>query len=129
MSRRLVVLFLVVDIGFLAYWLVTALGVVPEEWLFADAHHPILRAWNWSFLPLDLALSATGLVAVRRFRRGLPWRGWALVSLVLTSCAGLQAVAFWALRGDFDPVWWIPNLFLLLYPCFYIPRLVREYPG
>jgi hypothetical protein len=44
----------------------------------------------------------------------------ALVSLVLTSCAGLQAVSF-CIRGEFDPAWWIPNLFLLLHPLYFVP--------
>ncbi|MEV6430562.1 DUF5360 family protein [Nocardia sp. NPDC051463] len=39
----------------------------------------------------------------------------------MTSTAGLQAIAFWALRGDFSLTSWIPNLFLLLFP---IPALV-----
>jgi hypothetical protein len=49
-----------------------------------------------------------------------------LISSVLTSCSGLQAVAFWALRGDFDVIWWAPNLFLLLYPLVFLPVVVRE---
>jgi hypothetical protein len=43
-----------------------------------------------------------------------------LVSLTLTSTAGLMALAYWALRGEFDIAWWGPNLFLMLYP---IPAL------
>ncbi|MEZ7125498.1 DUF5360 family protein [Nonomuraea sp. AD125B] len=34
---------------------------------------------------------------------------------------GPSAVAFWALRGDFTLTWWLPNLFLLLFP---LPALV-----
>jgi hypothetical protein len=37
----------------------------------------------------------------------------------------LQAVAFWALRGDYDPVWWAPNLFLLFYPVLFLPVVLR----
>ncbi|MBW2224881.1 MAG: DUF5360 family protein, partial [Deltaproteobacteria bacterium] len=44
---------------------------------------------------------------------------------VLTSCSGLMAVSFWTLRADFDPAWWLPNLFLLLYPLWFLPGLVR----
>ncbi len=118
-------LFLVVDLGFIAYWAITLAGVIPDALLFKDYDNPILSAWNWSFLPLDLAISATGLTALRRAKVGLDWRNLALVSLVLTSCSGLMAVSFWTLRADFDPAWWLPNLFLLLYPMWFLPGLVR----
>jgi hypothetical protein len=58
-------LFLVVDLGFIAYWAITLAGVIPDAFLFKDYDNPILSAWNWSFLPLDLAMSATGLTALR----------------------------------------------------------------
>jgi hypothetical protein len=45
---------LAVDIGFIAYWLITLLHLIPGEYLFQDYNNPILVAWNWSFLPLDL---------------------------------------------------------------------------
>jgi hypothetical protein len=115
-----------VDLGFIAYWAITLAGIIPEEYLFKDYDNPILAAWNWSFLPLDLAISATGLTALRRAKRGLNWRSLALVSLALTSCSGLMAVSFWALRADFDPAWWLPNLFLLLYPLWFLATLVRD---
>ena len=119
-------LFLVVDFGFIAYWAITLAGVIPDEYLFKDYDNPILSAWNWSFLPLDLAISATGLSALRRAKRGRRWKKLALVSLVLTSCSGLMAVSFWTLRADFDPAWWLPNAFLLLYPLWFLPALVRD---
>ncbi len=72
--RFLQPLFLIVDLGFIAYWAITLAGVVPEEYLFKDYDNPILAAWNWSFLPLDLAISATGLMALRRAKGGLSWR-------------------------------------------------------
>ena len=89
-----------VDLGFIAYWAITLAGVIPDEYLFKDYDNPILSAWNWSFLPLDLAISATGLAALRRAKRGLSWRDLALVSLVLTFCSGLMAVSLWTLHGD-----------------------------
>lgn len=126
LPRFLRPLFLVVDLGFIAYWAITLAGVIPDEYLFKDYDNPILSAWNWSFLPLDLAISATGLTALRRARQGQSWSNLALVSLVLTSCSGLMAVSFWALRADFDPSWWLPNLFLLLYPLWFLPALLRN---
>lgn len=82
--------------------------------------------WNFSFLPLDLLVSATGLTSIWCHTRGKwQWQPLALVSLTLTLCSGLQAVAFWTLRRDFDPMWWVPNLFLLLYPVFFLPAVMR----
>ena len=105
---------------------VTLLHLIPEAYLFKDYNDPILAAWNWSFLPLDLFISITGPGSLYLMRQGNPmWRSLALISLVLTSCSGLQALAFWTLRADFDLVWWLPNLFLLLYPLFFIPTLLK----
>ncbi len=116
--------FLLTDWGIIAYWLITALNVLPDEYLFKDYHNPILMSWNWSFLPLDLAVSATGLYSLYLQRKSdARWQFLALISLVLTSVSGLQAVVFWTLRSDYDPSWWIPNLYLLLYPLFFIPKL------
>jgi len=123
--RTLKYFFWVVDIGFILYWSITLLEFIPIEYLFKDYDNPILSAWNWSFLPLDLAISATGIGSIVLWQRGVEqWVPLALISLVLTSCSGLQAIAFWVIRGDFDPSWWLPNLFLLIYPLFFMRGLV-----
>lgn len=120
-------LFLVVDIGFILYWLITALHLIPAEYLYKDYDNPIMADWNWSFLPLDLFISYTGLTSIMKYNQQNPiWERWALVSLVLTFVSGLQALAFWTIRLDFDITWWLFNGFLLIYPLFYIPRFLRE---
>ncbi len=122
--RALRPFFLATDLGFVAYWAVTLLGLIPPALLFKDYHDPLLVAWNWSFLPLDLLVSATGLASLALERRGDPrWRQLALLSLALTFCSGLQAIAFWAIRGDVDAAWWLANGYLLLYPLPFIARL------
>jgi hypothetical protein len=111
------------DLGFLVYWLVTALHWIPPEWAYQDSTNALLVSWNWSFLPLDLAASALGLTGFLWWRRREHLgRGFVLVSLALTSASGLMALAFWAFRGQFDPLWWAANGFLLLWP---LPYLVR----
>ncbi|MEU1994923.1 DUF5360 family protein [Nocardia gamkensis] len=60
--------------------------------------------------------------------RGPGGRTLMTISLTLTSVAGLQALAFWTLRGDFNPVWWAPNLFLLLFPLPALVTLVGDGP-
>ena len=125
--RSLTYFFLLVDLSFMAYWSITALHLIPAEYLYNDYRNPILVNWNWSFLPLDLLVSATGMYTLYLAKRVDPrWRVFALVSLILTSVSGLQAIAYWSLARDFDLSWWGPNLFLLIYPLFFIARLGRE---
>ena len=120
----------VVEAAMLLYWAVTALAALglvalPPTALYKGYDQPLMVAWNWSFMPLDVAFALTGLASVRAARAGRPWRGLATVSLTLTMCAGGMALAFWTLTGDFDPGWWLPNLVLLLGPLVWLPRLVR----
>jgi Family of unknown function (DUF5360) len=119
--------FLLTDIGFIVYWLLTALSLIPPEFAFNDYKNPLMVAWNWSFLPLDLLISATGLTAVYLYKKGSSsWLLLALMSLMLTVSSGLNAIAFWAIRGDFDLAWWLPNLYLMLYPVFFIPKIAHR---
>lgn len=130
MIRRGLMLF--TDIGMLLYWAITAamalkLLDIPGDWLFKDYHDPRVMAWNWSFFPLDILLSVTGLAALRMESAGHPnWRIMAAISLTLTFCAGLMAIAYWLIVQDFDPSWWIPNLFLMLWPLPFLYQLMRQ---
>lgn len=120
-----------VDVLMLAYWAVTALAAaglvaLPPSALYKGYDQPVMVAWNWSFMPLDVAFALAGLASVRLARAGdARWRGFAIVSLTLTMCAGGMAVGFWTLTRDFDPDWWVPNLVLLLAPLAWLPRLLR----
>ncbi len=128
--KRLKNFFILTDVGFILYWLITLLHLLPDSYLFKDYNNPILVAWNWSFLPLDLLISATGFFSLFLYTKGRKnWDRVALVSLILTFCSGLQAISFWTLRLDFDLNWWLPNLFLLLYPMFFIPRFISNKIG
>lgn len=122
--RALGALLLLTDLGFLAYWILTLGRVLPESWMFHGHDDPVVAAWNLSFLPLDLAVSATGLGSLAmRARCPEAARTLLTISLVATSVSGLQAIAFWGLRRDFDIGWWLPNAFLLVWP---IPFLFRQ---
>lgn len=46
-----------------------------------------------------------------------------VISLALTSAAGVMALNFYVIRGDFDPAWWLPNLWLALFPAVALVRL------
>lgn len=132
LMRRLRPFLLVTDTLFLAYWAVTSLVAlkvlaVPEAWLFKDYHDARVVAWNWSFLPLDLAFALSGYGCLILHRAGRPeWRPLALISLTLTFCAGLLAVSYWALLREFDPLWFLPNLALVLWPLGFAGPLVRS---
>jgi Family of unknown function (DUF5360) len=104
----------VVDAGFLLYWVAIAGGVIPPRLMFAEYQDPDVVAWNWSFLPLDVAASVTGFAGLRGAVVGAARSSMLLVvSLTLTATAGGMALAFWAMRGQFDLVWWVPNVALL----------------
>lgn len=125
--RVLHALFLLVDIGFILYWIIIILKIIPGENLYNDYTNPILVHWNWSFFPLDMLVSATGLTSIYLFKRGNPrWKNLTLISLALTSCSGLQAISFWIYHHDYNWSWWAPNLFLLCYPIYFIIQIVKE---
>lgn len=127
------------DVGFLVYWLIVVLHVLPPDAMFAEYGDPRVRAWNWTFLPLDVAASLTGFAAARSVTRlptgsdgQIPSQDGATVtafvrlgvSLALTATAGGLAVAYWLLRSQYDPAWLVPNLFLLLFPLPMLYRLI-----
>jgi hypothetical protein len=130
--RSLALALTITDWLFIGYWTLSGfdkLGLIhiTADLLYANAHDPRVVAWNWSFLPLDIAFSVIGLAAVRASRRGKPvWRPLALISLVLTMVAGGMAVGYWTLLGEFDPAWFLPNLALLLWPLAFLPGLIGQ---
>ena len=132
MQRPLVIALTVTDVAFILYWTLAALsqvGVIqiPPEWMYANYDQPDVIAWNWSFLPIDLAFSVFGLKAVAAARRGDPaWRPFAIVSLTLTMAAGGMAVSYWAILREFDPSWFLANLALVIWPLFFMRRLMSD---
>lgn len=109
------------DLGFLAYWVASAFGLISV------GSEAILQDWNWSFLGLDLIAIGTGLGGLLLARLGRPASTTLMtISLALTSAAGLMALNFYALRCQFDPVWWAPNLWLFLFPMVALLLLSRS---
>ncbi|MDP1922372.1 MAG: DUF5360 family protein [Myxococcales bacterium] len=127
LPRFLTPLMALTDVGFVVYWVVTGLHLLPAEWLYRDSTNPLMVDWNWSFLSLDLLVSLTGLCALGLARRGHhAVRPLVTISLTLTSASGLMALSFWVLRRDFDLAWWLPNGFLLVYPLPFLAWLLRR---
>ncbi|GIG64666.1 DUF5360 family protein [Phytomonospora endophytica] len=112
---------LVTDLGLLAYWVATATRLIapyPAE---------VLVDWNWSFLGLDVMVSVTGLAGLWLLRRGSDVGRWLMpVSLALTHAAGLTALNFWVLRGEYALGWWLPNLWLAVFPVVALVVLWRS---
>ncbi|MCA9609015.1 MAG: DUF5360 family protein [Myxococcales bacterium] len=131
MRRSLFLALLITDLGFLAYWLVSGIAELgwislPASLMYAGYGDDRVCAWNWSFFPLDVAFSVTGLLAVRWGRAGRPaWRPMALVSLTLTVVAGLMAVSYWTLTEEIVASWYLTNLLLVLWPLPYLVWLMR----
>lgn len=108
------------DIGLLCYWILTAIGLISV------GKDPLLLAWNWSFVPLDVLAIAAGLlcsVLPEDHRWSVPLF---IAALALTHAAGLMAVSFFALWGTWDWSWWVVNVWLAVIPLIlatmYIPK-------
>lgn len=118
----------------LVYWsviILNALTIValPRSFMYDGYGTPIIDAWNWSFAPLDIIFAILGLSAIRAARKGdARWKILAVSSLSLTFCAGLMAIGFWAIRGEYNLSWWIPNLLLMIVPAFWLYKIYSAYP-
>ena len=124
LTRTQKVIVWVIDLGFLTYWLLISSHILPAEAMFTGYERPEVQAWNWSFLPLDILASLTGIVGNTTKR--LDKKTLLTISLVLTSVAGGMAVGYWAFIGDFELSWWLPNLALLLFPIWPLTNFVRK---
>lgn len=100
------------------YWVLAAamaLGLlqIDPELMYSDYENPLVVAWNWSFFPIDIAFATIGLVA--RFGRVSADLGHTLeiIAATLMICAGLMAISYWSITGDFSPLWWAVNLWLV----------------
>lgn len=123
--KILKILMLFNDIAFIVYWTVTLFHLIPDSLLFKDYNNHLSVVWNWSFFPLDIMISITGITSLSLSKAGNPkWRAFAFISLVLTFCSGLQAISYWAIKQDFDVIWWASNLFLLIYPIPFIIKFI-----
>ena len=125
MNRTFKMMLVLVDAGLLLYWGAVLLGLIPEEMRFKDYDDPVVEAWNWSFFPLDLLAVAAGCWGVYLTGKGRRLgEAVLMVGLTLTFCAGFMAISFWAYYGDFTLGWWVPNIVLMLVPCYLCKRLV-----
>lgn len=125
MNRTFKMMLVLVDAGLLLYWGAVLLGLIPEEMRFKDYDNPVVQAWNWSFFPLDISAAVTVFLGAHLTRRGSRVGDLVLtVGLMLTFCAGFMAISFWSFYCDFDPLWWGPNVLLMLIPALAFGSMV-----
>ncbi|GHE94061.1 hypothetical protein GCM10017786_28680 [Amycolatopsis deserti] len=104
------VFLVITDLGLVVYWTLTACGIISVgegEWL---------KAWNWSFFPLDLLAIIAGLtwsLLPKQHKWATPTYATALA---FTHAAGLMAISFFVLYATWDASWWLVNLWLVLMP-------------
>jgi hypothetical protein len=113
-----------IDLGFIVYWSLIIFRALPAEAMFTGYEKPEVQAWNWSFFPLDILASLTGIAG--NTLKNVNTKVLLTISLVLTSVAGGMAIGYWAFIGDFDFSWWAPNLILLLFPLWPLASFVRK---
>jgi len=111
----------VTELAILAYWVLAGLSAlniitIPPEWMYSDYENPLVVAWNWSFFPLDVMFAVCGLLALYGPFSKTRKMSLLIISLSLMFCAGLMAISFWAIRGEFDPLWWGMNIWLMALP-------------
>ena len=107
------------EIAMLLYWLLAGslvLGLISIDpsLMYSDYQNPLVVAWNWSFFPIDVAFSAIGLTARFGTTAGHLKFKLEVIAAVLMLCAGLMAVSYWTITGDFDVTWWSMNLWLII---------------
>ena len=127
MNMSLFYLLVITDLGFILYWAITFSGLIPSEYMYKDYTNPILQSWNLSFIPIDLLSSIAATISIIQFKRTNKFGLFVFVPLTMIHCSGLMAISFWFIRNDFDWSWWVPNLFLMIWPLYFIVRLNSNY--
>lgn len=119
------------EIGMLLYWVFASLFAldvvsIDPQWMYSNYEDPMVVAWNWSFLPLDLLFALAGLVSRFAPMADKTKGVLAVFSLSLMFCAGLMAVSFWLIQEFYDPFWWAMNLWLVLLSSAALVRRIRK---
>lgn len=102
----------------LFYWFLAgalSLGLISIDpsLMYSDYQNPLVIAWNWSFFPIDIAFAIIGLTARFGTKAGQVRFKLEIIASVLMFCAGLMAVSYWMITGDFDLTWWGMNIWLI----------------
>lgn len=126
MGRLPEALLLVTDTGLL-YWATVLADLFPQSMRFRDYSNAVVQAWNWSFLPLDVAAALAVYLGLYLASRGRASADWVLVAgLTLTFCAGFMALSFWSFYCDFEVLWWSMNAWLMIVPVVAFVSMMRR---
>ena len=109
----------ITELAMLLYWILAgALALdlisIDPSLMYSDYENPLVVAWNWSFFPIDAAFAIIGLAARFGVQAGHLRFKLEVIAGVLMFCAGLMAVSYWTITGDFDPTWWGMNIWLII---------------
>ncbi len=109
----------ITEIAMLLYWalagaLASNLISIDPSMMYSDYENPLVVAWNWSFFPIDVAFAIIGLMARFGVQAGPLRFKLEVIASVLMLCAGLMAVSYWTITGDFDLTWWGMNIWLII---------------
>lgn len=109
----------ITEVAMLLYWVLAgalALGLISIDpsLMYSDYQNPLVVAWNWSFFPIDVAFAIIGLTARFGAVAGHLRFKLEITAAVLMLCAGLMAISYWTITGDFDLTWWSMNIWLIL---------------
>ena len=120
------ILLTLTELGMILYWLVVSAGFLGllhlnQVYMYTEYSNPIMASWNWSFFPLDMLFAILGLYGRFGQITNSQKRFLSNVSLSLMFCAGLMALSFWAIQGEFSWAWWGVNFWLMCLPahCLY----------
>lgn len=108
----------ITELAMLFYWFLAgalSLGLISIDpsLMYSDYQNPLVIAWNWSFFPIDIAFAIIGLTARFGTKAGQVRFKLEIIASVLMFCAGLMAVSYWMITGDFDLTWWGMNIWLI----------------
>ena len=109
----------ITELAMLFYWILAGalasnLILIDPSLMYSDYKNPLVVAWNWSFFPIDVAFAIIGLTARFGVQAGHLRFKLEVIAGVLMLCAGLMAVSYWTITGDFDPTWWGMNVWLII---------------
>jgi len=109
----------ITEILMILYWIIAAavaLGwiSIDPSLMYSDHENPLVIAWNWSFFPIDIAFSVLGLAATFIVMSAARKAKLETVAATLMLCAGVMALSFWTITGDYNPSWWGVNIWLVV---------------
>ncbi len=108
----------ITEILMVLYWVLAAALVlnlisIDPSLMYSDYENPLVVAWNWSFFPIDIAFASIGLFAKYGNVKSSRKFKFEITAATLMVCAGVMAISYWVITGDFNLSWWAVNIWLI----------------